>query len=72
MPLITSKYYNYPMPKLAIPKKKAIKFSEGNLYLKDLVTGEVSELGIITTLKGKLTRAQKLKAVEYTGQWVNI
>ena len=72
MPLITRKYYYYPMPKLFRPKKKAIKFEEGVLYLKDLVTSEVSELGIITTLKGKLTRAQKLKAVEYKGQWVNI
>jgi len=60
------------MPKLAIPKKKAIKFSEGILCLKDPVTGEVSELGFITTLKGKLTRAQKLKAVKHMGQWVDI
>jgi len=53
-----------------MPKKKLIKFDGHNLLLK--VDGKVHYLGGIATHKGQLTRAQKLKAVQFTGQWIEI
>jgi len=53
-----------------MPNKKLLKFDGHDLLLK--VDGKVRCLGSITTHKGQLTRAQKLKAVQYTGQWIEI
>ena len=50
--------------------KKQIKFDGHNLLLK--VDDNVKVLGNIATHKGQLTRAQKLKAVQFMGQWIEI
>ena len=47
-----------------------LKYENKMLYLKK---GKViTELGLITTRKGKLTREQKLRAVANIGEWVKI
>jgi hypothetical protein len=50
--------------------KRYLKYNDKYLYLK--IDKQVLKLGSITTLKGKLTRAQKLRAVARTGEWVEI
>lgn len=50
--------------------KRYLKYDDKHLYLK--VNGQERKLGLITTHKGKLTRAQKLKAVARVGEWVEI
>jgi len=54
----------------SIDDRRYLKYDNKHLYLK--VNEQVRNLGLITTLKGKLTRAQKLKAVAHTGQWIEI
>lgn len=49
---------------------KTVKFDGQFLWLKD--HSKEQKLGEITTRKGQLTRAQKLKAVANTGQWVKV
>lgn len=51
-------------------REKLVKFDGHNLLLK--VDGKVQMLGGIRTRKGQLTKTQKLKAVQYTGEWVEI
>lgn len=48
--------------------KKIIRFYNSKLYI--LINDKPTELGLITTRKGGLTRAQKLKAVAANGEWV--
>jgi len=54
----------------SIDDRRYLKYDGKHLHLK--VNGQVRELGLITTLKGGLTRVQKLKAVAHTGEWVEI
>lgn len=54
----------------ATDNKRYLKYDGKFLYLK--VNGQVHKLGLITTLKGRLTREQKLKAVARTGEWVEL
>jgi hypothetical protein len=49
---------------------KEIKYEDDLLYMKCGQT--VIILGKINTRKGNLTRTQKLKAVQYNGEWVVI
>ena len=53
-----------------IDNKRYLKWDGKYLYLK--VEGQVSKLGLITTLKGRITRVQKLRAVAHTNEWVEI
>lgn len=60
------------LPRTSSPDhKKRIKWDGIILYLKT-PDGKVTLLGSITTRKGGLTRAQKLKAVEHTDNWIEI
>jgi len=52
--------------------KKAVLWNGKELFLKFQSTGEVQLLGAINTYKGRLTKSQKLKAVRFTGQWVEL
>ena len=49
---------------------KFIRFLDNKLYLKE--DSKVTELGLITTRKGALTRVEKLKAVAASGEWIEI
>ena len=49
---------------------KLIKYENQLLYCK--YDKFVTLLGNINTKKGKLTKSQKLKAVQLEGQWVEI
>jgi len=69
LPYYPSKLYNTPMAILT-DDRRYLKYDGKFLYLK--VNGQVRNLGLVTTLKGKLTRAQKLKAVAHTGQWIEL
>ena len=51
-------------------KRKLIKFDGQNLFIK--IDNKVHLLGGITTRKGQLSRVQKLKAVQYTGEWIEL
>jgi len=42
------------------------------LVVYDSATGKTLLLGKINTRTGRLTRVQKLKAVQFTGEWVTI
>ena len=53
-----------------VDNKRYLKWDGKYLYLK--VEGQVSKLGLITTLKGRITRVQKLRAVAHTNEWVEI
>lgn len=50
--------------------KKQVKWDGKYLYLR--VNGTERKLGKINTRKGALTRAQKLKAVAHTNEWVEL
>ena len=52
--------------------KKLVLWNGKELFLKFQATGEVISLGAINTRNGQLTRVQKLKAVQFTGQWIEI
>lgn len=49
---------------------KWIRYDGLNLWIKQ--DGNTILLGPITTKKGNLTRAQKLKAVANTGEWIEV
>lgn len=49
---------------------RQIKYENHLLYLK--IGEQTIVLGKINTKQGKLTKSQKLKAVEFKGQWVTI
>ncbi len=52
--------------------KKLVLWNGKELFLKFQATGKVITLGAINTRNGQLTRVQKLKAVQFTGQWIEI
>ena len=52
--------------------KKLILWDGKELFLKIQTTDEIVTLGAINTRNGQLTRVQKLKAVQFTGQWIEI
>lgn len=56
------------MDKRKTPKQ--IRYDGLNLWKKQ--NGDTILLGPITTKKGNLTRAQKLKAVANTGEWIEV
>jgi len=54
----------------ATDDRRYLKYDGKHLYLR--INRQVRKLGLITTLKGGLTRVQKLKAVAHTGEWVEL
>ena len=58
--------------KTSTNNKKSILWNGKELFLKFKATDETILLGAINTRNGQLTRVQKLKAVQFTGQWIEI
>ena len=52
--------------------KKFILWNGKELFLKFQNNDEIIALGAINTRKGGLRKSQKLKAVQFTGQWIEI
>ena len=58
---------------ISTKKHKYILWDGSKLYFKNShEEEEMIVLGAINTRKGKLTRAQKLKAVQFTNEWIVI
>ena len=53
-------------------KHKYLLWDGSKLYLKSSHDEEPIVLGAINTRKGQLTRVQKLKAVQFTNEWIVI
>ena len=59
-------------PKSNKNNRKLVLWDGKELFLKIQATDEVVTLGAINTRNGQLTRVQKLKAVQFTGQWIEL
>ena len=59
-------------PKSNKNNRKLVLWDGKELFLKIQATDEVVTLGAINTRNGQLTRVQKLKAVQFTGEWIEL